>query len=70
VSDGSIYPLLSRLRNEKKVSTEWVDEGSGHAHKYYALTAHGDRILRGMLAAWSDYAAAINRVAGKVRERE
>jgi PadR family transcriptional regulator PadR len=70
VSDGSIYPLLARLRNEKKVSTEWVDEGSGHAHKYYTLTPHGERILRGMLAAWSDYAAAFDRLAGKVRESE
>jgi PadR family transcriptional regulator PadR len=70
VSDGSIYPLLSRLRVEKKVSTEWVDEDMGHAHKYYALTPHGNRILRGMLAAWSDYAAAINRVVGKAGNYE
>lgn len=70
VSDGSIYPLLSRLRAEKKVTTEWIDEGPGHAHKVYTLTPLGVRILRGMLAAWTDYTGAINRVAGKVGERE
>ena len=38
ISEGSIYPLLSRLKAEKKVSTEWVEEDAGHAHKYYELT--------------------------------
>ena len=65
ISDGSIYPLLARLRNEKKVATEWVDEGVGHAHKYYTLTPHGAQILDGMLAEWRKYTAAMNRAIGE-----
>lgn len=62
ISDGSIYPLLSRLRDEKKVTAEWVDEGSGHAHKYYQLTSHGKQTLQGMLLAWREYTVAIDRL--------
>ena len=70
IADGSIYPLLTRLRNEKKVTTEWVDEGVGHAHKYYSLTPHGSRILRGMLAAWDEYTSSVNKVVERIHEHK
>ena len=68
ISEGSIYPLLSRLRNEKKVTTEWVDEGVGHAHKYYMLTPHGEQTLAAMLTAWGEFTAAFDRLLGECRD--
>lgn len=65
IREGSIYPLLTRLRNEDKVKTEWVDEGAGHAHKYYTLTPHGKKILTGMHVAWNDYSAALHNLLGE-----
>jgi PadR family transcriptional regulator, regulatory protein PadR len=65
VRDGTIYPLLSRLRMEKKVNTKWVDEAAGHAHKYYTLTEKGVQILEGMLAAWREHKSAMERAIGK-----
>lgn len=62
ISEGSIYPLLSRLRAEGKVTTEWVDEGKGHAHKYYELTPKGRATLKAMTAAWRDFGKAIQRL--------
>jgi PadR family transcriptional regulator PadR len=62
MSEGSIYPLLSRLKIEKKVDTEWVDSGVGHAHKYYELTDRGRATLKAMLAGWRDFGAAIDRL--------
>ena len=70
ISEGSIYPVLARLRNEKKVTTEWVDGGVGHSHKYYSLTPYGRKILSRMLAAWSEYTQAINTVISKVYPNE
>lgn len=64
VSEGSIYPLLSRMRVERKVETEWVDPGAGHAHKYYRLTRHGQATCDAMLAAWREFSQAFDRVAG------
>jgi PadR family transcriptional regulator, regulatory protein PadR len=65
VSEGSIYPLLSRLRAEKKVETEWVDDGVGHAHKYYRLTPHGEATCAAMLKAWREFNRAFERVTGE-----
>ncbi len=65
VSEGSIYPLLSRLRAEQKVDTEWVDPGAGHAHKYYRLTRRGRAACEAMLLAWREFAGALERVIGE-----
>jgi PadR family transcriptional regulator PadR len=64
ISEGSVYPLLARLKAEKKVSTEWVEEGAGHAHKYYELTAHGRAVCHALLQAFREYTAAFDRLAG------
>jgi PadR family transcriptional regulator, regulatory protein PadR len=67
VSEGSIYPLLARLRAEQKVETEWVDPGAGHSHKYYQLTRRGRTACEAMLEAWRDYAQAFERIIGGER---
>lgn len=64
ISEGSIYPLLSRLRSEGKVDTEWVDHGVGHAHKYYRLTPHGRATCQAMLKAWREFNRAFGRLTG------
>jgi len=72
ISEGSIYPLLARLRTEKKVKTEWVDGGVGHAHKVYELTESGRRACKDMLQAWTEFSTAMETlIAGGVKgERE
>jgi PadR family transcriptional regulator PadR len=70
ISEGSIYPVLSRLRNEKKVTANWVDEAAGHSHKFYSLTPYGRQILGKMIAAWGEYTKAINGAIGKVHPHE
>ena len=57
-----VYPLLARLKAEQKVTTEWVDTGVGHAHKYYELTDKGRATLKGMLIAWRDFGAAFEQL--------
>jgi PadR family transcriptional regulator, regulatory protein PadR len=64
ISEGSIYPLLSRLKSEKKVSTEWVEEDAGHAHKYYQLSPHGKETCAALLQAWREYVTAFDRLSG------
>jgi len=41
VSEGTIYPLLSRLKALGLVRSEWVESDAGHPRKYYALTPAG-----------------------------
>src|SRR5450759_4881056 len=43
VAEGTIYPLLNRLRDDSLVRAEWEESDSGHPRKYYSLTAAGRR---------------------------
>lgn len=58
ISEGSIYPLLARLRAEQKVRAEWIDSGVGHSHKYYELTELGRATMKAMWDAWREFGAA------------
>lgn len=62
VPEGTIYPLLSRLKAEGLVSSEWVESAAGHPRKYYALTVLGRTRLKGMTQAWRGFAAGLERL--------
>jgi len=55
--EGTLYPLLSRLRREGLVDYEWQESESGPPRKYYRLTAAG----RAQLAELDEYWARINK---------
>lgn len=62
VPEGTIYPLLNRLKTEGLVTSEWVEADAGHPRKYYALTDLGRARTRGMAAAWSVFAHGLDRL--------
>jgi PadR family transcriptional regulator PadR len=41
VAEGTVYPVLSRLRKEGLIEGKWAESGSGHPRRYYKLTAAG-----------------------------
>ena len=62
VSDGTIYPLLSRLRREGVVETQWRESTSGPPRRYYRLTAAGGRALGVFISEWSRFRNAVDRL--------
>jgi PadR family transcriptional regulator PadR len=62
VPEGTIYPLLSRLKTEGLVTSEWVESDAGHPRKYYALTELGRRRVRDMAAGWRAFANGLERL--------
>ena len=62
VPEGTIYPLLSRLKAEGLVTSEWVESAAGHPRKYYALTELGRRRVRDMAAGWRAFATGLERL--------
>ena len=60
--EGTLYPLLSRMRRESLVDYEWQESGAGPPRKYYRLTARG----RAQLAELNDYWREINRTIQKL----
>jgi len=50
--EGTLYPLLSKLRREELVDYEWVESGQGPPRKYYQLTDKGAARLDELAAYW------------------
>jgi PadR family transcriptional regulator, regulatory protein PadR len=62
VVEGTIYPLLSRLRSLGLIESEWVESDSGHPRKYYGLTAAGRERAIEMSRTWLRFAASLNNL--------
>jgi len=52
--EGTLYPLLSRLRREQLVDYEWVESEAGPPRKYYSLTGTGKEQLKALEAYWHE----------------
>ena len=59
VSEGTVYPLLSRLKSEGVLDSEWVESDAGHPRKYYRLTPAGRRRATAMAEMWSEFSSNI-----------
>lgn len=62
ISEGTIYPLLSRLRREGWVTTTWAESGSGPPRRYYAVTPEGRRALHEFAAEWRRFRDAVDQL--------
>ena len=63
MSEGTIYPILSRFKKEGLVETTLVESAEGPARKYYQLALKGRETLAAMLAAWGAVRDGIEHVA-------
>ena len=70
VPEGTVYPLLSRLRAEGLVEAEWVEGEAGHPRKYYRLTARGRRHAVRMQRSWSSFASSLERLLAPLRKED
>ena len=62
VVEGTLYPLLTRLKNDNLLAYEWVESTQGPPRKYYSLTTDGEAFLRGLDEAWSELANTVNHL--------
>ncbi len=60
VVEGTLYPLLSRLKSEQLVEYAWEESRSGPPRKYYTLTAAGTESLSRSKEAWQELTNSIN----------
>jgi PadR family transcriptional regulator, regulatory protein PadR len=65
-SEGTIYPLLSRLRREGLVTTTWQESDAGPPRRYYALTADGTSALDRFVEDWRRFRDGVDTVLGLV----
>ena len=60
-SEGTLYPLLARLRRRGWVETVWRDSPHGPPRRYYSLTPDGRRAVETFTEVWGPFATAVTR---------
>jgi PadR family transcriptional regulator, regulatory protein PadR len=61
VVEGTLYPLLTRLKNAGLLSYRWVESSSGPPRKYYSLTPLGEKFLDELRVTWRELVEAVNQ---------
>lgn len=62
VVEGTLYPLLTRLKNAGLLNYKWEESKSGPPRKYYTLTTEGEAFLEGMHGTWGELSGAVNKI--------
>ncbi len=65
VVEGTIYPLLTRLKNAGLLSYRWEESTGGPPRKYYDLTEKGKLFLTELNETWSELQQAVNKVTSE-----
>lgn len=61
VVEGTLYPLLTRLKNSGLLTYRWEESKSGPPRKYYRLTETGEHFLTELETTWSELSKAVKR---------
>jgi len=60
ISEGTIYPLLNRLKKNDLISSRWVEMETGIPRKYYQITEKGLQTLKEMKVSWDQFNKSLN----------
>ena len=59
ISEGTIYPLLNRLKKDELIESRWVEMETGIPRKYYQITEKGLQTLKAMKVSWDKFIASL-----------
>ena len=62
IAEGTLYPLMNRLKKEGLTTSKWVEQGSGIPRKYYILTDEGKITLKQMRNYWNKLQESITKI--------
>lgn len=65
ILEGTLYPLLTRLKNASMLTYRWVESNSGPPRKYFSLTPKGEDFYKELEATWNELANAVNALTSK-----
>ncbi len=65
VLEGTLYPLLTRLKNAGMLTYRWVESNSGPPRKYFSLTDQGIAFYKQLEDTWNELANAVNKLKNK-----
>lgn len=62
VVEGTIYPLLTRLKNAEILTYRWQESTSGPPRKYYSITKKGEEFLKELQETWNNIAESVSKI--------
>ncbi len=65
VVEGTVYPLLTRLKNDDILKYKWEESTSGPPRKYYSLTEKGNEILKQLRESWDGLNKSVTKLLNK-----
>ena len=65
VVEGTLYPLLTRLKNGEFLSYRWEESTGGPPRKYYQITSQGQRFLSELELTWNELPESVNQITKK-----
>lgn len=65
ILEGTLYPLLTRLKNADFLTYRWVESNSGPPRKYFSLTDKGAGFYKELESTWLELANAVEEITGK-----
>ena len=65
ILEGTLYPLLTRLKNADMLAYRWVESNSGPPRKYFSLTEKGEAFYRELEQTWNELSNGVNALTSK-----
>lgn len=62
VLEGTLYPLLTRLKNAGYLDYRWVESTGGPPRKYFTMTETGKEFYKTLEATWNEISKAVNKI--------
>lgn len=62
VVEGTLYPLLTRLKNANILTYRWEESTSGPPRKYYSITSKGKDLLNELTSSWKELVNTVNTI--------
>ncbi len=66
VLEGTLYPLLTRLKNAGMLGYRWEESTSGPPRKYYTLTPEGEAFYTQLRTTWNELSTAVNTLTDTI----
>lgn len=65
VVEGTLYPLLNRLKDAGYLTYQWKESNQGPPRKYYHITSDGKKMLKELIENWEDMVKSVNKIIKK-----
>lgn len=70
IVEGTLYPLLTRLKNSGLLHYNWKESKTGPPRKYYHITGEGSDFLQKLLSTWNQLVHAVNNSTKNIANNE